>query len=61
MEPEGSLPCSQKPYTGPCLELDQYSPYGSILSKIDFDIIHSPTQLNIPNQICQRTISARFP
>jgi len=25
MEPEGSLPCSQQPTTGPCLEPDEYN------------------------------------
>jgi hypothetical protein len=29
MEPEGSLPCSQEPSTGPCPESDQSSPYHS--------------------------------
>jgi hypothetical protein len=32
MEPEGSLPCSQEPSTGPYPELDQSTPYHSILS-----------------------------
>jgi hypothetical protein len=32
MEPEGSLPCSQEPYTGPYPEPDQ-----SNLSKIHFN------------------------
>jgi hypothetical protein len=31
MEPEGSLPCSQEPSTGPYPELDQSSPYYPIL------------------------------
>jgi hypothetical protein len=32
MEPEGSLPCSQEPSTGPYPEQDQASPYHLILS-----------------------------
>jgi hypothetical protein len=32
MEPEGSLPCSQEPSTGPYSELDQFNPYHPILS-----------------------------
>jgi hypothetical protein len=43
MEPEVSLPCSQDPSTGPYSEPDHSSQYHSILSKIDFNIIHSPT------------------
>jgi hypothetical protein len=31
MEPEGSLPCSQDPSTGPNHEPDQSNPYHSIL------------------------------
>jgi hypothetical protein len=34
MEPEGSLPCSQQPSTGPYPELDRSSPKHPILSKI---------------------------
>jgi hypothetical protein len=32
MEPEGLLPCSQKPSTGPYLEPDRSNPYHPILS-----------------------------
>jgi hypothetical protein len=32
MEPEGSLPCSQEPSTGPYSEPDQFNPYHHILS-----------------------------
>jgi hypothetical protein len=46
MEPEGSLPCSQEPSTGPYPEPDQSSQYDSILSKIHFNIIHPPTSLS---------------
>jgi hypothetical protein len=40
MEPEGSLPCSQEPSTGPYPEPDQSSPYHHILSTIHFNTIH---------------------
>jgi hypothetical protein len=43
MEPEGSLPCSQEPSTGPFPEPDQSNAYHTILSKIDFHIILPPT------------------
>jgi hypothetical protein len=42
-EPEGSLPCSQKPSTDPYPETGQSSPYYSILSEIHFNILHPPT------------------
>jgi hypothetical protein len=35
MEPEGSLPCSQEPSTGPYSEPDQFNPYHPILSLED--------------------------
>jgi hypothetical protein len=39
MEPEGSLPCSQEPYTGSYLKPDQSSPFTlSYLSKIHFNV-----------------------
>jgi hypothetical protein len=34
MEPDGSLPCSQEPYTGPYSEPDQSIPYHPILKCI---------------------------
>jgi hypothetical protein len=43
MEPEGSLPCSQEPSTGPYPQPDQSSPYHTILSKIHFNIVVPPT------------------
>jgi hypothetical protein len=43
MEPEGSFPCSQEPYTDTYPDPDQSSPYHPILSKIHFNIIHPPT------------------
>jgi hypothetical protein len=41
MDPEGSLPCSQGPSTGPIVS--QINPIYTILSKIHFNIVHSPT------------------
>jgi hypothetical protein len=41
MEPEGSLPYSQEPSTGPYPEPDQSN--SSHLSKILFNIVHPPT------------------
>jgi hypothetical protein len=43
MEPEGSLPSSQEPSTGPYPEPDQSSPYHPILSNIHLNIILPPT------------------
>jgi hypothetical protein len=42
MEPEGSLPCSQEPSTGPYSKPDQSNPISSYLSKIHFNIVHPP-------------------
>jgi hypothetical protein len=42
-EPEGSIPRSQEPSTGPYPEPVRSSPYRPILSKIHFNIVHSPT------------------
>jgi hypothetical protein len=39
MEPEGSLPCSQEPSTGPYPEPDQSSPYHLIQSFLKFILI----------------------
>jgi hypothetical protein len=44
MEPEGSLPCSQEPSTGPYPEADKFSPYHPILSKI-CNMVMSPARL----------------
>jgi hypothetical protein len=42
MEPEGSLPHSQEPSTGPYPEPDRSNPYHPILSKIHFNTVHPP-------------------
>jgi hypothetical protein len=47
MEPEGSLPCSQEPSTGPYPESDQSNPYYPIL-KIHFNIVHPSYVLVFP-------------
>jgi hypothetical protein len=43
MEPDGSLPSSQEPSTGPYPEPDQFNPYHPILSMIHFNSVHPPT------------------
>jgi hypothetical protein len=43
MEPEGSLPCSHEPSTGPYLEPDQSNPSHPILTTIHFNTVHPPT------------------
>jgi hypothetical protein len=43
MEPEGSLPCSQQPSTGPYPEPDQFSPCHSILPLLDPFQYYPPT------------------
>jgi hypothetical protein len=46
MEPEGSLPCSQKPSTGPYPEPDQSNPYHPILSIL---ILSTHLRLTLPS------------
>jgi hypothetical protein len=41
MEPEGSLPCSQEPSTGPYSQLIRSSPYQPILSNVLFFLVVS--------------------
>jgi hypothetical protein len=54
MEPEGSLPCSQQPATGPCHKSDESSPQIlTLLSKIHFNNISKSStsgsyELSIP-------------
>jgi hypothetical protein len=43
MESEVSLPCAQKPSTGPDPKPDQSGPYQPNLFKIHFNIIHAST------------------
>jgi hypothetical protein len=43
MVPEGSIPCSQEPSTGPYSEPYQSNPDHLIQSKIQFNIVHPPT------------------
>jgi hypothetical protein len=43
MVPEGLLPCSQEPSTGPHPESDQSSLYNPIVTKIHVNIIRQPT------------------
>jgi hypothetical protein len=44
MEPEGSLPCTQEPSTGPHREPDQFNPYNRILSQVS---LYSLKRFNI--------------
>jgi hypothetical protein len=47
MEPEGSLPRSQEPSTGPIFsQIDPVHTISSYLSKIYFNIVHPPTSLS---------------
>jgi hypothetical protein len=46
-EPEGSLPCSQKPSTGPYSEPDQSSPYHPILSLRSILILSTHLRLGL--------------
>jgi hypothetical protein len=49
MEPEGSLPCSQEPSTGPYSESDQSNPYEPILSLRSILILSTHLRLGFPN------------
>jgi hypothetical protein len=48
MEPEGSIPCSQEPYTGPYPEPYQSNPHHNILSKINYNTVHH-LRLGLPS------------
>jgi hypothetical protein len=50
MEPDGSLPCSQKPSTGPYPEPDQYNTYHHILSLLrSILILSTHLRLGLPS------------
>jgi hypothetical protein len=50
MEPEGSLPCSQEPSTGPYPEPDRSSPYHPILSLLrSILILSTHLRLGLPS------------
>jgi hypothetical protein len=49
MEPEGPLPCSQEPSTGPYPEPDQFSPYHPILSLRSILILFTHLWLGLPS------------
>jgi hypothetical protein len=50
MEPEGSLPCSQEPSTGPYPESDRSSPYHPIFLRSIF-ILSNHLRLRLPSGI----------
>jgi hypothetical protein len=43
LEPGGSLPCSQKSFTGPWLQTDESIPHSTYYFKVHFNIILPPT------------------
>jgi hypothetical protein len=58
MEPEGSLPSSQQPSTGPYPEPHQSSPYHPVLAEIHFNIILR--RLRFPSGLFRSTFPTKI-